>query len=81
MGKRFKRFDIQKILKDPVLRRKLMIPTIIATQAREGITTTYEQATDAYDKVQKEKDMKKERKRKLKIRMFILGKPKRLSQS
>jgi hypothetical protein len=62
MPKRFKRFDIQKILKDPVLRRKLMIPTIIATQAREGITTTYEQAAAAYDKVQKEREDGKKKK-------------------
>jgi hypothetical protein len=62
--KKFKRFDIQKILKDPVLRRKLMIPTIIATQAREGITTTYEQAAAAYDKIQEERDREKRKKKK-----------------
>jgi hypothetical protein len=32
-----------------------MIPTIIATQAREGIITSYEQALFAYEKIQKEK--------------------------
>jgi hypothetical protein len=44
-----KRVNLKKILGDPVLRRKLMIACIIATQAREGITTTYEQAVRAYD--------------------------------
>jgi len=32
-----------------------MVPTIIATQAREGIVTTYAQAEAAYDVVQKER--------------------------
>ena len=32
-----------------------MIQTIIATQAREGVTTTREQAEAAYDKVASEK--------------------------
>ncbi|MGO9118777.1 MAG: hypothetical protein ACLQPD_14360 [Desulfomonilaceae bacterium] len=43
-----KRFDIKGILADPDLRRKLMVPTIQATQAREGIETTEEQARRAY---------------------------------
>src|SRR6266566_4643584 len=50
-----RRIDIRGILQDPVLRRRLMIRTIIAAQAREGITTTWEQAAAAYDKVEKEK--------------------------
>lgn len=50
-----KRPGIKALLRDPVLRRKLMIDCIIATQAREGIKTTQEQAEAAYDKVQKEK--------------------------
>ena len=50
-----RRIDIKAILADPVQRRELMVQTIIATQAREGITTTREQAEAAYDKVQKEK--------------------------
>ncbi len=49
------RVDIKKILNDPALRRELMIPVIIATQAREGIETSYEQAAMAYDKVKGEK--------------------------
>lgn len=50
-----KRVDIRAILADPVLRKRLMVDTIIATQAREGIITTVEQAEAAYDKVQKER--------------------------
>ena len=49
-GKR-RRVDIRSILADPDLRRELMVPTIQATQAREGIDTTLEQAECAYDKV------------------------------
>jgi hypothetical protein len=49
------RVNIKAILADPAQRRELMITTIIATQAREGITTTRAQAEAAYDKVQKEK--------------------------
>lgn len=45
---RRKRFDIKRILADPDLRRKLMVPTIQAAQAREGIKTTREQANRAY---------------------------------
>jgi len=48
------RVDIKAILRCPQLRRELSITTIIATQAREGITTTREQAEHAYDVVQKE---------------------------
>lgn len=46
-----KRVKLQEITGNPELRRKLMVDTIIATQAREGITTTREQAEAAYDKV------------------------------
>ena len=45
------RVPIQEIMKDPEKRREMMIRTIIATQAREGIHTTYEQAAAAYDKL------------------------------
>lgn len=50
-----KRIDIRKILADSHLRRELMIPTIQAIQAREGVDTTREQAEWAYDAVQAEK--------------------------
>ena len=43
-----RRVDIKAILGDPDLRRKLMVSTIQATQAREGIETTEEQADRAY---------------------------------
>lgn len=49
------RVDIRKILADPQARRELMVRVIIATQAREGITTTREQAERAYDAVQAER--------------------------
>ncbi len=49
------RVDIKAILRDPVKRRQLMVRCIIATQAREGVVTTQEQAEAAYDKIQKEK--------------------------
>ena len=47
MSKR-RRFDVKAILADPDMRRRLMVPTIQATQAREGIETTREQAERAY---------------------------------
>jgi hypothetical protein len=43
-----KRVNVKAILADPDLRRKLMVPTIQAIQAREGIDTTPEQADRAY---------------------------------
>jgi len=43
-----RRKDIRGILANPDLRRKLMIPTLQATQAREGIDTSREQAERAY---------------------------------
>lgn len=49
------RVDIKAILRDPVLRHDLLILALIATQAREGIITTREQAEMAYDKVQHER--------------------------
>ncbi len=48
------RVDIRAILANPYLRRKLMVAVIQATQAREGIDTTEEQAERAYDKVRGE---------------------------
>jgi hypothetical protein len=46
MGTR--RVNVKAILADADLRRKLMVSTIQATQAREGIDTTPEQANRAY---------------------------------
>ncbi len=45
------RVDIRAIMANPHLRRQLMIRVIVATQAREGITTTRAQAVRAYDRV------------------------------
>ena len=42
------RVDVRAILADPDLRRKLMVRTLQATQSREGIDTTEEQAEQAY---------------------------------
>ncbi len=47
-----KRVDIKAILADPILRRMLMVRVIMATQAREGIETT---AENAYDNVRRNK--------------------------
>jgi hypothetical protein len=43
-----RRVDVRAILASVELRRKLMVSTIQATQAREGISTTSEQADRAY---------------------------------
>ena len=43
-----RRVDLRGILADSDLRRALMVPTLQATQAREGIATTREQAERAY---------------------------------
>ena len=45
---RSRRINVTAILADSDLRRKLMVGTIQATQAREGIETTEEQAERAY---------------------------------
>ncbi len=49
-----RRVNIHRILASPRLREKLFVAVIIATQAREGITTTEEQAQRAYRKVSTE---------------------------
>ncbi len=51
-----KRVDIRAILADEHLRRELVVTTIIATQLREGVVTTREQAERAYDRVRAEKE-------------------------
>ena len=43
-----RRLNIKAILADPEKRKKLFVETIIATQAREGVVTTQEQALEAY---------------------------------
>jgi hypothetical protein len=43
-----RRVDVRRILAEPDLRRKLMVDTLQATQAREGVDTTPDQAERAY---------------------------------
>lgn len=50
------RLDIKAILRNPAKRRELMVRTIIATQAREGVITSRAQAEAAYDRVQEEQN-------------------------
>jgi len=45
---KFKRYDIKKLLANPDLRRHLVVEGTIATQAREGIDITREQAENSY---------------------------------
>lgn len=52
--KKNRRFNVKKLLANPAHRRELLVRLVIATQAREGITTTREQAEAAVDKVSKE---------------------------
>jgi len=44
------RVDIRAILANPAQRRELMVSSIQAIQAREGIATTQAQAEEAYDR-------------------------------
>lgn len=46
--------NLKSILSNAKLRKELMVGVLIATQAREGIATTVEQAEAAYDKIQAE---------------------------
>jgi hypothetical protein len=48
MGTRFKRYDTKTLLANPELRRRLIVESTIATQAREGIDITREQAENSY---------------------------------
>ena len=48
MSKRFKRYDLKTLLGNPDLRRHLIVEGTIATQAREGIDVTREQAENSY---------------------------------
>ena len=49
------RINMTELLANPEQRRELMVRVIMATQLREGVETSREQAEAAYDKVQKEK--------------------------
>ena len=48
------RVNIKEILANPEQRRRLLVRSVIAIQAREGIVTTVEQAERAVRTVQKE---------------------------
>ena len=52
-----RRLNVRAILADPAQRRRLIVGVIIATQAREGIGTTPEQAGAAYDRVLAERNV------------------------
>jgi hypothetical protein len=45
---RLRRFDIKELLKDPDLRRRMIVRSTIATQAREGIDVSHEEAENSY---------------------------------
>ena len=51
------RFPICALLADPAQRRRLIVSVIVATQAREGIDTTPEEAGAAYDRVLAERNV------------------------
>lgn len=69
-----RRVNIKAILADPVQREGLMVSTIIATQAREGVETTPAQAQAAYRKVQEERAVFKRESVTFNIRyMTLLG--------
>ena len=46
-----RRYNIKKILADPILRKRMLVPAIKTIQNREGINTTTEDAERAYNKV------------------------------
>lgn len=57
-----KRYDMKKILADPVLRRRLIVRSVIATQAREDIAVSWADAYRIYDEQFKERaDHEKEK--------------------
>ena len=49
--RKWPRVNIRAILGNPKARRDMIVRVIVATQAREGIETTTEQAERAYDRV------------------------------
>lgn len=55
MKKKLKRFDIKAILTDPAVRRMMVARSTVATQAREGIDITLQEALESYDRMLKEK--------------------------
>ena len=47
-----RRLDVRAILRDPVLRKRLMVQSLITIQAREGRDLAIEEAEAVYDRVQ-----------------------------
>lgn len=50
--KRLPKGAINAILADPAQRRMMVARSTVATQAREGIEVTLEQALDSYDRLE-----------------------------
>lgn len=46
---------MRRVLADPKVRRMLVARSTVATQAREGIVITLQEALDSYDRVMEEK--------------------------
>jgi hypothetical protein len=55
MKRPLRRFDIKNILADPEQRRMMVARSTVATQAREGIDITLEEALESYDRIIKDK--------------------------
>ena len=53
-----RRVDINAILGSPTLRRELLVRTLIAIQAREGIEVTRERAEEVYERYQLQRAIK-----------------------
>ena len=56
MGKIFKHFNIKKILLDPILRKDMIVNSIIFIQGIDGIDASKEQAERAYLVIKEKKD-------------------------
>lgn len=57
---KLKRYDMKRLLNDSKykdLRRSMMVGSLIATQAREGIDVSLEEAYNVYDEFQKQKNL------------------------
>ena len=50
-----KRYDMKKILADPVMRRRLIVRGVIVVQAREGIEVSWADAYRIYDEQKQER--------------------------
>ena len=48
--KKFKRYNIKELLKNPVIKRDWICKGTVACMAREGVDVSLEQVYDMYDK-------------------------------